>query len=866
MFNFDLKETAIYQSVKWSRHPIFRFAGVFKKIFFWTFGFTFLIFWIGFLSKNFSLKTNKVFFGLSVILLVLSVACWYKEKLFNSKLKNPRLKINIKGVGNNFENYNLAGFLSLDSAWAVLRSIRFVRTKKLPIVSSSILFYFLLIDNPRLDFIFYRAILNLKGIKKLLKSHLKSIGVNYKISNQIEKEIGVSQDIYSDDFKQTILDSFKLAIKNNHQRIEVNDILVALSKNNPIFKDVLINSKIDSEGIEDLSLWQENIEMRIDKNRRFWDYDNLLKKGTLGKEWTSGYTVTLDKYSVDWSENIKAMGFPEIVGHNQELKQVQRALARQEINNVLLIGRPGTGRKSIIYDLARRSILGKSLPEVNYKRIVELDLPTLLSDIETVDMAEAVLNKIFEETITAGNIILVINEFHNFVGSESGVEKPGIIDISGIISSYLHLPQFQIIAVTTYSGLHKYIEQKPSILNLFEKVEVSETSEKETLVILENIVPRLEAKYKRFISYPALRDIISLSKRYITDLPFPKKAIDLLGEVVIYVENSTKDKVVMPEHIEKIVSDKTQIPVGKIGLREKEVLLNLEQLIHKRIINQEVAVKDISVALRRARAGIEERKRPMGTFLFLGPTGVGKTETSKALAEVYFGSEDKMIRLDMSEFQSISDIPRLIGSPGQEGLLTTPVLENPFSLILLDELEKAHPNILNLFLQVFDDGRLTDGQGRKVDFKNSIIIATSNAGYKIILESLEKRVEWGKVKNQLLDFLFQKAIYRPEFINRFDAVVVFKPLTKENLLDIAELLLQKIKRGLKEKGIEFIITLPLKEKIVELSYDPKFGAREMRRVIQDKVENVIAEALLSDKLKRGSTVEMTEEFKLVFKR
>ena len=249
--------------------------------------------------------------------------------------------------------------------------------------------------------------------------------------------------------------------------------------------------------------------------------------------------------------------------------------------------------------------------------------------------------------------------------------------------------------------------------------------------------------------------------------------------------------------------------------------------------------------------------------MFLGPTGVGKTETSKALAEVYFGSEDKMIRLDMSEFQNIQDIPRLLGSEGVEGLLTTPVRESPFSLILLDEIEKAHPNVLNLFLQVLDEGHLTDGLGRKVDFKNSIIIATSNAGYQVILEALKKGELMAEIKDKLLDFLFKEGIFRPEFINRFDGVIVFKSLTKENLLAISELLLSKLKKNLQKKDIEFEITLPLKEKITELGYDPVFGAREMRRVIQDKVENVLAEALLSGQIRAGDKVSINpNNFKL----
>ena len=257
----------------------------------------------------------------------------------------------------------------------------------------------------------------------------------------------------------------------------------------------------------------------------------------------------------------------------------------------------------------------------------------------------------------------------------------------------------------------------------------------------------------------------------------------------------------------------------------------------------------------------------MGTFLFLGPTGVGKTETAKALCQIYFGAENRMIRLDMSEFQEVKDVARLIGGPDEEGMLTTAVREAPFSLILLDEIEKAHPNILNLFLQVLDEGFLTDGLGRKVDFKNSIIIATSNAAYQVILEALKTQEEWSGVKQKLLDYIFNKGIFRPEFINRFDAVVVFRPLTKENLLDVAALMLTALKKNLKEKGIDFTITLALKEKIATLGYNPTFGAREMKRVIQDKVENVLAQALLSGELKRGDIVEIdAATFKLKIKK
>ena len=804
-YYFDLKKARIYQALRRSGYPGFKFAKIFKKLFLILFILSLLIFLYGFLTRAFSFKDNQFYLGLTIIFLIIISSLQIRIAFFNSKLKNPQIRK---------DSSNLAEFLSFEAAKVVQKSR--------------------LVD-PRLNFVFSRLLLDPKEIRKI------------KIDFQPE----------------LILEAKAVAQKKNHQRIKSGDLLIALAKTDPLFKKILIENKLKVEDIENLTWWLESLEKRLASRKKWWEYQNLIRKGTLAKEWTSGFTLTLDKYSIDWTEIARKKGFPEIIGHQKELRETERVLARREYNNVLIVGEPGIGRKAIMQGLITKTVLGQSLPGVNYKRVVELDLAGLLAETSGPEQVEVVLDKIFQEAIGAGNIILVINEFHNFIGVRPG---PGKADISGVISSYLHLPQFQIVAVTTFAGLHKNIEQNPSILNLFEKVEVSEISQRELMMILENLTLSLEKKYKLFVSYPALREIVSLTKRYLPSLPFPKKAMDLLDEVMIEVKSKTRERVVLPKHIAKIISEKTRIPVGEMEIREKEILLNLEVLIHHRIINQEKAVKEVSSALRRARAEVRVRKGPMGGFLFLGPTGVGKTETSKALASTYFGSESRMVRLDMSEFQEVKDISRLIGSPGQEGLLTTKVRENPFSLLLLDEVEKAHPNILNLFLQVLDEGFLTDGLGRKVDFKNTVIICTSNAGYQIILEALKQKTEWSEVKQKLLDYLFEKAIFRPEFINRFDAVVVFKPLSKENLLDIAELMFQKLKENLKEKGIEFLITLPLKGKIVELSYDPIFGAREMRRVIQDKVENVLASALLSGKLKRGDKIEVDpEEFKLKIK-
>ncbi len=832
MFNF--KKAKIYQALKWEKFPLFRFSDFFRSVFFGLFLIFFIVFLYGFLPQNLASRTLRILLGFSLISLSLSVSVWLKGAFFEKELKKPKVEKPLSEVVLDPDSYNLADYLSFDSAKAADKALKL---SKGPACSTHLL-YFLLKDNSDLKFIFLRALLDFEDFKKSLEAEIKKI-----------EPSGLKES-----FDKTILEGLKKAVEKNHFRIEKGDLLSALASTDKVFKRILLQSNIKKEDIDNLVLWKESFE----EKERFWDYDNLMKRGTLAREWSAGYTVNLDKFSRDLTEILRKEKL-EKTGHKKEIKTVERILSRREMNNVLLIGEPGSGRKSIVYSLAEKSIFGDSLPDVSFKRVVELDMASLTVRIDDPEEVESVLDKIFQEAVSAGNIILVIDDFHNYVGQKV---RPGVVDLSGIIAKYLHLPQFQIIALTDYQGLHRNIEKNSSILSLFEKVEVPELSKEKTLLLLEKTAPFLEKKYNLFISYPAMREVISLSDRYFTS-PFPEKALDLLDEVAIFV-NSRKEKVVLPEHVAKIVTEKTEVPVGELKAGEKETLLDLEELIHRRIINQSEAVEEVSTALRRARSEVTVREGPMGAFLFMGPTGVGKTETSKALAEVYFGSEKRMIRLDMSEFQNTDDIPRLIGSPSIEGLLTTAVREDPFSLVLLDEVEKAHPNILNLFLQVLDEGHLTDGLGRKVDFRSTIIIATSNAGYKVILKAIKEKSKWETVKKKLLDHLFEKNIFRPEFVNRFDAVVVFGPLSKQNLLDISELMLRNLKGNMEEKGIDFEITETLKEKIVDLGYDPKFGAREMRRVIQNKVENSLASALLSGELKRGDRVKVNPaNFKII---
>jgi len=830
-FNFNIKETKAFYALRLS--AFFELTKFLEKVSLILFFISVLFFVFHFLNFGAPL----LFFSLFLILL-------YSEKFFDLKIKKPFLEkeISLESIISQPENYNLAEFFSFETIKAIFKAIEFSKKKKLPEINSSAILYFCLKEGLDLDSIFARALLNLEEIKKELKEYLNGLR---------GEEFG---EEFSEDSKKAILESISIAQRKGKMIIDAKDILVAQSKIDPVLKKHLMDANLKPEDIGNLVHWQESLKERVERKKRFWEYENLIKAGSIGKDWAAGYTITLDKFSIDWTEVIKRRGFEEIIGHKSALEHLERVLASPEIHNALLVGEAGSGRKSIIHALAQRVLFGQSLLELNYKRIIELDIVSILASSQSAEEVGSILETIFNEATLAGNVILVIDEFYNFVTQPKGAL--GVVDISGILARYLSLPNFRLIGITSYYGLHLFIEKNPAILNLMQKVEVKELSESETILILGNRTLQLESKYKRIIPYQTIRDVVRYSSKYITEFPFPKKAIDLLDGVLVYACRYTKHPIVLPEYVTKVISEITDIPLGEIEIKEKEVLLNLENLVHKRIINQEEAVKEISAALRRARAGVTIRRGPMGSFLFLGPTGVGKTETAKALSEFYFGSEKRMIRLDMSEFQNLADIPRLIGSTEMEGLLTTRVRENPFSLVLLDEFEKAHLNILNLFLQVFDEGWITDGLGRKIDFTNTIIIATSNAGYQIILEALREKMEWQKVKQRLLDFVFEKGIFRPELINRFDAVVVFKPLSKEDLLNIAELLLKKLEKLLKEKEIKFEITQELKEKIVALSYTPEFGARQMERIVQDKVGNSLALAILSGEIIKGNVIKV----------
>jgi ATP-dependent Clp protease ATP-binding subunit ClpC len=841
-FNFETRSTIVSQSLKISSFILFKYAQLLAQVFFYLSILSLSLPAFAFLeviSPSLALEIPIFFFILFLL--------WLQVYLFiETKIKKPKASVSLSSAITSPSNYNLAECLDLATCQIVESAIRVCKKRRLAEVSSTALLYASVLENSDIQLLIMRLGIDVMKLKMDLKNYLEK---------QLKQE--KYKLLLSSSFEVTMMEAGHVALVRKANTISEKDLLVALTRHDEFFKNVLVEHDLKEADVCNVTLWLTLLEERVNQEKQFWTKENLLRLGSLGRDLSSGFTITLDRFSVNLTQVAGRNIFGEIIGHEKEVDELERILTKPSLSNALIVGEVGMGRKSIVEALAQRCFLGNHLPELNNKKIVQLDMVSLLTQIQDPEKLEATLDQIFQEVISAGNIILFIDNLDNFATQKD--QKLGSADITSILGKYLPLPGFQFIGITSYDGLHQKLERNNAFLEYFTKVEVSETTELETLRILQNTALGLEAKYQLVILYPAIREIINLSARYFPSMPFPKKAIDILQEVASYVRGK-KEKLVLPSHVDKVVSDKTQIPVGKMEFKEKEVLLNLENLIHERIINQKEAVDEISVAMRRARSGLGSKKRPMGTFLFLGPTGVGKTETAKALAQIYFGSEDKMIRLDMSEFQQISDIPRLLGAVSpveQQGLLTTPVRENPFSLVLLDEIEKAHPNILNLFLQVFDEGNITDGQGRKIIFSNTIIICTSNAGANMIF----KEVEAGNKikKDSLFEFLFQEKIFRPEFINRFDAAVFFSPLTKENLMDIAQLMLGSLAKNLEEKEIHLTITNALKESIVNLSYKPEFGAREMRRVVQDKIENTIAQALLSDTIVKGDTIEINPE-------
>lgn len=674
----------------------------------------------------------------------------------------------------------------------------------------------------------------------------------------IVREIAKADDSFSLD--QLLAAAWTNAKKRDSSHLDIGDLLIGLVAQ-PMLAQWLADQGIRGEDLESLLTWEADDADRLVEERRWWSRERLLGLKSIGYEWAFGYTVKLDELSRDLTRRFSSSAARDIhlLAHSAELNKIEDALVRKIQHNVLIVADSGVGIPIVLDALAAAMALGTSRRHLRYKRLVSLDINRLLTGTSSPTEVLDRLERILYEASHAGNVILVLPDIDRLLASQPGA---GQIEAAGVVLQFLRSPLITVIGTISTDGFHRAIESNQSIRDEMEVVTLHEPDVAETLLIVQEVAIPLENKTKRFISYSAIKRAVEAADRFIHDQPFPEKAVGLLDEATSRAI-SLDAKIIGKEHVDMVITSRTAIPVGELDATEKQRLLHLEELLHTRVLGQDEAIVALANALRRARSGAGSIKRPIGTFLFLGPTGVGKTETAKALAEIYFGSEERMLRFDMTEFQTEDALARLIGSPfsvgtSQGGVFSTAVRAQPFSLILLDELEKAHRDVINLLLGALDEGQIKDAQGKIVDFRNTIIIATSNAGAELIRNAIRDGKESTSLKQQLLDHLIANRIFTPEFINRFDGVISFSPLSQELLVQVAHLLLTQLaNRVSKEREITLTFASGVAEILAERGYDPAFGARPLRRVIQDSIENVLARDILSGMVRPGGTLEIT---------
>lgn len=649
--------------------------------------------------------------------------------------------------------------------------------------------------------------------------------------------------------EQTLLAAFLNARRQGRSTVSAIEIFIEAYRRDPFVRELLYDLKVDEARLTNVVEWiriTDTLRERYDQFRRAAAFKPT---GAMNRAMTSVQTPSLDAVSEDFTAAAVAGRLPLMIGREREMDELMRVIEGGG-KNVLLVGPEGVGKAAIISGVAERMV-SEDVPKIlQDKRLVNVVIPALMSGVSPAE-AQSRLLAALSDVAKAGNVVLVIQNIEQLV-SAAGTE--GGADLVSLLTDALSRRFTFVIATTTPQGYAGAVERS-MLSRVFEKVNVAEPDTTTAIHVVESKVGGIEYEQNVIFTYDAVERAVTLSDRYVHASYLPKKAIEICREAALVASKARgENALVTGEDVEKVLADKTGIPMSQVGTDEKEKLLSLEDTIHKRVIGQEEAVKAVSAALRRARTELRAENHPIATFLFLGPSGVGKTALAKAVAAAYFGGEESMLRFDMSEYQDQASVYRLIGAPGGEsGLLTEAVLRNPFALVLLDEFEKAHPNILNLFLQVFDDGRLTDSAGRTVDFSNTIIIVTSNAGTSYIQDAVAQNVPADQIKTRLLEEEL-RGVYRPELLNRFDGVIVFRPLTKDDVQQITYLMIAQVAERLEAKGIMFRATDEAVGELSEKGYDPKFGARPLRRIIQEEVDNAIANALLEGRVGRRDTI------------
>ncbi len=657
----------------------------------------------------------------------------------------------------------------------------------------------------------------------------------------------VSKKVYNILFK-----SYFLAVKGHQSWVGVAQILDALVMSDFNVQDLFNDMSISTDQLHQVIDWINVNDRLYETYQRQRKLSRYKPKNSMNKSMTAVATPYLDRFGYDLTLAAKYGNLEICVGRENEIEEIFRVIEAGS-NSVVLVGFPGVGKTTIVEGVAQLMVTEDVPNNLKDKRIVSLSLSRLVAGANSPGMLEERILRIHQEMIRAGNVVLVIENIHDIYGiNTKGGEG---LDLSEVMADLIGDDRFLVLTTSNPTDYRSSIAGK-ALGSKLQKIEINETNKDQTMAVLIAKVNYYEYKYKVFFSLGALNKAIELSNRFMHDYYLPEKAIKILEEVAVYILKQKGEKsLITSEDVASLVSQKINIPLTKITQDESSKLLNLEEEIHQYIINQSEAVNAVASALRRARTELRDEKRPIVNLLFLGPTGVGKTELAKTVALTYFGSSDDLIRLDMSEYQNKDSIGRLLGTEKNPkgGLLTEGIKQNPFAVLLLDEIEKAHTDILNIFLQVMDDGRLTDWSGQVVDFTNVIIIATSNAGSQFIQDQLRAGTQVAAIKEMLLVEKL-KEVFRPEFLNRFDNIVVFTPLTQEHITAIAKLMIKKSQQRLLQKGIHLEITPAALDELAVSGFDPLFGARPMRRVIQEQIDDALAKYLLSGKISRRDIV------------
>ena len=636
------------------------------------------------------------------------------------------------------------------------------------------------------------------------------------------------------------------------RRIGAHIMLYVLFEQNGIFQALLDQLDLSREDFLHIIAWEalyHNNTIKI----MSWSPEGMYKNfGSLGRAWTIGYTNDLDRITEDITESIVHRDPHRVIIHQDILKRVLTNLSNSNRHNILLLGDIGVGKRSLISNLAFTIRQYQIEKNINLSRVLKLNTTDLISG--TPDAAQYLLNAL-NYAEKSGNIILVIENISELFLSADD-------EVRNIIVKFLNSRIINVIGLDNLEGYHSGVKSFPIIDSLFESITVENASEEDTMYVLMMTSFDLSKVYNKYITYQSLRAVMSFSERYVSKGGFPGKAVEILSDAVNQA-NAENSPFVLESHIRTVVSERTNINVNTLQNNQKDALLSLEDKLQTEIKGQSEGVTAIVNALKRAQLDVKQRDKPIGTFLFLGPTGVGKTETAKALAKHYFGSSDRMIRLDMNEFGSAESVYGILGAPAgeddvfQEGFLTKRVQDKPFSLILLDEIEKAHKQVLNIFLQILDEGFLTDNRGIKTDFRNSIIIATSNAGALFLREFLKAHPKFDKVsfKQELIDNIIKGKEFAPEFINRFTDVIVYYPLELTTVSEIAgKIISSMISNFDQERGIQLEVTQDVIDYLAQKGYNQDFGARELERTISSILETYLANYMLINTVKRGDRI------------